>query len=296
MSQKIAYTKLENIIELRGNYKSGTVPDKVLFLTAAIDVRRGSPNDPDNQPRLEMEVKGHGASYRTWSIIYKVFYGDVDIPLNGAWRELDEYKQKTKLIYKRKDGFQFRPVLIFINSGDKTIVNAVCRFAEIWNNTYPVSGFQRLRKRKNEISDDGMINANLKRFRLIYLLEALSYEVNANYYQHELYNSLTIERKEFGAQSPGFCDFPQDYPEKYFKMLTAEEKLSNGAFKNRGGQDEALYLDIYNRCARDVYLNRMKEFFRTISKKFYTAEGLQGFINNQYVLKYLAQEVGIKYE
>jgi phage terminase large subunit GpA-like protein len=50
--------KLSTVIALKGNYVSGTVPEGVLFLTAAVDVQAGSQKDPDNPPRLEMEVLG----------------------------------------------------------------------------------------------------------------------------------------------------------------------------------------------------------------------------------------------
>lgn len=294
--QKHARPKLENVIELRGSYKSGTVPDKVLFLTAAVDVQRGSENDSNNPPRLEMEVKGHGAGYRTWSIIYKVFRGEVEVPLAGAWEQLNEYARETNLIYRRKDGFEFRPVLIFVDSGDGTMTDVIYRFTETWDSTYPISGFKKLVKRKKEAADDGMINKNLKRFRLVNFSGTFVYEINTNHYKHNLYGSLNIPRKEFGPQSSGFCEFPSDYKEKYFQMLTAEDKMVGGGFRDKGRRNEALDLDVYNRCAGDVYLSRMQERFREMYKKQYTPEELRAIINYKFVLKYLAQQAGVKYE
>ena len=34
--------KLEKVIELRGTYKEGQVPNNVLFITIGVDVQRGS--------------------------------------------------------------------------------------------------------------------------------------------------------------------------------------------------------------------------------------------------------------
>jgi phage terminase large subunit GpA-like protein len=42
--------KLENVIELRGGYREGEVPDDTLFLTMAIDVQTGSAKDTKNPP------------------------------------------------------------------------------------------------------------------------------------------------------------------------------------------------------------------------------------------------------
>jgi phage terminase large subunit GpA-like protein len=294
--QKHARPKLENVIELRSDYKSGTVPDKVLFLTAAVDVQRGSKNDPNRPPRLEMEVKGHGANYRTWSIIYKIFYGDVDIPLEGAWKELNDYARETDLIYKRKDGFEFQPVLVGVDCGDGTIMDVVYKFTGTWANTYPVSGFKELKKRKKEAIDEGMLptNKNLRRYRLANFSGTLVYQINTIHYKHNLYGSLNIPRQEFGPQLPGFCEFPSDYPEKYFKMLTAEDRVSTGAFRDKGRQNETLDLDIYNRCLCDVHLGRVREKLMEKFKKSYTPDELRAIINYDYVFEYLAHKAGVK--
>jgi phage terminase large subunit GpA-like protein len=294
--QKFARPKLENVIELKGSYMSGTVPDKVLFLTASIDVQRGYKNDPKRPARLEMEVKGHGAGYRTWSIIYKVFPGEVKVPLAGAWEDLNEYARETNLIFRRKDGFEFKPVLIGVDSGDGTMTDVIYRFTETWDSTYPISGFKKLVKRKKEAADDGMLDRNLKRFRLVNFSGVLVYEINTNHYKHNLYGSLNIQRKEFGPQSPGFCEFPKDYPEKYFQMLTAEDKLVGGGFRDKGRQNETLDLDIYNRCLCDIYLSRRQEQFREKYKKQYTPDELRAIINYKFVLEYLSRKAGVKYE
>ena len=46
------------------------------------------------------------------------------------------------------------------------------------------------------------------------------YEINTNYYKSQIYNNLKIPRKDGEkVQRAGFCEFPRDYGEKYFKML-----------------------------------------------------------------------------
>jgi len=137
--------KLDHVYELRSTYKSGTVPSGIMWLTMMGDVQRGRDiyKEHDNDdierevnkfnkskdykklgglPRLEFEVMGHGASFRSASIIYKIFYGRVDDYTSGAWVKLTEWMNETGLIFKRKDGFEFSLVTIFIDSGYMTDV------------------------------------------------------------------------------------------------------------------------------------------------------------------------------
>jgi phage terminase large subunit GpA-like protein len=137
--------KLSTVIALKGNYASGTVPEGVLFLTAAVDVQAGSQKDPDNPPRLEMEVLGHGAGYRTWSVTYKVFTGDTGDPDSGAWEKLYDFCRKS-FVFKSKEGVEFSPQVMFIDSGNayEGRHTVVYRFCERLRNTYPVKGFADL--------------------------------------------------------------------------------------------------------------------------------------------------------
>jgi phage terminase large subunit GpA-like protein len=248
--------KLDKVIELRGNYKSGEVQHGVLFLTAAIDVQAGTKRDPENGPRLEMEVCGHGAGFRTWSILYRRFDGEVDEPGAGAWAELEEWARTTELKFYRADGLAFAPSLIFIDSGDGNLTDVVYRFCAGWGRTYPIKGFGNLGKRKQE-GDDERGPSNFRRYRAVKIGEGqILYEIATNYYKNHCYNNLKIERRDTGGQRPGYCDFPIDYGEKYFRMLTAEEKRRDGTFHCPSGRrNEALDARVYNLCAGDVYLD-----------------------------------------
>ena len=55
-------------------------------------------------------------------------------------------------------------------------------------------------------------------------------------------------------QPYGFVDFPRDYGEKYFDMLTAEEKMADGSYESHGRRNESLDNMVYAMCAGDVYL------------------------------------------
>jgi len=258
--------KLDRVIELRGGYKSGEVQHGVLFLTVAIDVQAGSKRDKENGPRLEMEVCGHGSKFRTWSILYRRFEGDVEEVGAGAWEELEEWARETELKFIRSDGMVFVPSLLFVDSGDGNLTSVVYRFCEGWNSTYPSKGFGELTKRKKEAEDERG-PSNFRRYRAAKIGDAsILYEISTNYYKTQLYKNLKVERQDTGEQKAGFCDFPIDYGEKYFRSLTAEEQRRDGTFHCPSGRrNEALDCRVMNSCACDVYLasevNRVREAF-----------------------------------
>jgi phage terminase large subunit GpA-like protein len=265
-----ARPKLQKVMELRGTYKTNIVPDGVLFITAAIDVQRGSASDKSNPPRLEMEICGHGDKFKTWSIAYEVFEGDVTDPFDGAWKKLIEYGNETGFKYKRSDGRQFGTVLIFIDSGDGNLTDVVYRFTQQWGDTYPSKGFSALKKRKTE-EGDTIGPSNFKRYRKQKLGEEMSlFEISTNFYKTNLYNNLKISRQDTPPQKPGFCDFPISYDENYFKALTAEEKrIDRDGFPSfhcpSGRRNEALDCRVMNLCAADVFLDQEVMYYKSVA-------------------------------
>jgi len=284
--------KLEKVVELRGGYSAGTVPDDVLYITAGIDVQTGSQTDKTNPARLEMEILGHGAGYRSFSIDYKVFFGPVADPYSGAWEELNEWAEQTKLTFYTKNGKPLYIVMVFIDSGDGNVTDIVYRFTQRWQNTFPSKGFQALKKRKQE-SGDQITQSNFKRYRAAKVNEDISlYEISTNYYKNHLYNNLKIERRHTETrQRPGFCDFPLQYGEKYFKMLTVEEKRSDGSFHcPKGARNEALDCRVMAQCAGDVYLDaKVLEIKAAAKAAGATAAQIQQF-NHKYVIDLMAKE------
>lgn len=248
--------KAERIIENRGKYRAGTVPEGVLYLTAGLDVQRGSKTNPDNPSRIEMEVLGIGYGYRSWSIEYKVFEGPIDDPYSGAWEDLHQYAIQREFSYERReDGFIFPVSLVFIDSGDGETTDIVYRFCNRWTNTFPSKGFKSITRRKKEKPDE-MSDSDFKRFRVAKINEdVMLYEISTVFYKNQVYNNLKIARIEVEPQKPGFCDFPVDYGQKYFDGLTAEEKMSDGSFESHGRRNEPLDCRVYALCAADVFLD-----------------------------------------
>jgi phage terminase large subunit GpA-like protein len=287
--------KVEKVIELRGEYKEGEVPKGVLYLTMSVDVQQGSKNDPSNPPRLEVEVLGHGAGFRTWSILYKWFEGNTTTSaFDGAWADLHEWAEKGGLTFKRADGLQFPVGLVFIDSGDGNYTDIVYNFAGRWGSTFPIKGFNALNKRKHEKGDETG-HHNFKKYRRVQSQrhgDVEFYEISTNHYKTRVYNELKITRRDFEPQKPGFCNFPRDRGEKYFAGLTAEEKRADGSFHNGGRRNEPLDLRAYNLCAGDVYLDAKVSAFRIAAKSGGnnpTDLELQK-INHQFVLEALERQ------
>jgi phage terminase large subunit GpA-like protein len=276
--------KIENVVEIRGDYKSGTVPKDVLFLTMAVDVQEGSKKDPNNPPRLELEVLGHGLGYRTWSVLYKSILGETDDPFGGAWEELNEWAVETGLQFTRTDGVPLKIQIVFIDSGDQA--ETVYQFCGEWINTYPSKGFGFIKvadKEKGDIPGAG----NYRRWKQAKFGSNIVYEISTNYYKTLFYNRLKIERIPAEPQKPGFCAFPYDYNEDYFKMLTAEEKRTDGSFHKIHNRNEALDCRVYNLCAADVWLAAQVDNW----KLYFQAQKASALqiqqINSRFVLEWL---------
>lgn len=280
--------KLEKVIELRGEYRESTVPDGVLFLTVGIDVQEGSKNDPLNPPRLELEVLGHGAGFRKWSILYKRIEGETSVSaFEGAWEMLHQWAVGGGLTFYRADRRAFTAGLVFIDSGNGNYVDIVYAFAARWQNTYAIKGFSMLTKRKEEKGDEAGPH-NFKRYRAAKLSDTIVYEISTNHYKTRIYNELKVSRQEMEPQRPGFCNFPLDRGERYFEMLCAAEKRSDGSFHSGSRRDEALDCYVYALCAADVYLDAKVMALRAAAKLKGATDVEMTQINHTWVLDLLA--------
>ena len=247
--------KVEFVIEnnRHATRRSCEVPDGVLYITAGVDVQRGSKTDPANPARLEMEILGIGIGHRTWSIEYRVFEGSIDNPFQGAWEDLFNYMVERDNKYTRSDGFQFDVSLMFIDSGDGEYMDIVYMYSQRWGNCFPSKGFKALTRRKKEKPDE-VTESSFMRYRAARMDGDITlYEISTAWYKAQVYANLKVKRIDSELQNPGFCDFPADYSQNYFEMLTAEELTENG-YDNKGRRNEALDCRVYALCAGDVYL------------------------------------------
>ncbi len=280
--------KIENVITLRGNYKSGQVPDDVLWITGGADVQRGKKSlellsDQDLErviseairdkkdlqrqgfPRIEAEILGNAHGYRTHSIEYKIFYGHTHDPYSGAWEKMRRWMLDSELLYSRMDGSRIACQMFFVDSGDGERTEAVYRFCEPYPGFFPSKGDQVLKKKLYEKGDE-LMQSSFRRYSLSKIGDSqYLYTIATNHYKSKIYQSLKIQRQPCEDQRPGFMEFPIDYPDYYFDMLTAEERHADGSFHAGSRNNEALDCRVYALCASDVWLdlqvNKVREAY-----------------------------------
>jgi phage terminase large subunit GpA-like protein len=243
--------KHRELIRLRGAYKSGTiVPNGVLYLVAGVDVQGGSKkHKKENPPRLEMEVMGMGALRQTWSLDYKIFKGPLEDPSAGAWALLKEYIDSFHpdygKPYRDEHGLAFNIEMVLIDSGDGNFTSVVYSFTQMMRNVYPSKGASQpiQRKRTDPILDVASYSKDKPYERKVFKENNIVlYRINTTHYKSQLYKFLTLSRqKGIGDRGWGYCDFPKNYPDKYFKMLVAEEQREDQSFFCPAGRrNEAL--------------------------------------------------------
>lgn len=296
--------KFASMHKLRGDYHERDVPHGVLFLTAAVDVQQGSHTNPDYPPRLEMEVCGFGKKYRSWSIEYKQFIGGVDHFDSGAWLELQQYIQNN-FIYTRNDGIQFKPVLMGVDARNAKDRFNVFALAGMYDFVYPIMGskpLKRLQELDNQIGEQNEIDAideaqyrDYDPFRISKSNEQTIILVSTNHYKKKTYMSLCVE-PELGEQKPYFCQFPIEYDDKYFKMLTAEDINVNGDFILPGGKhNETLDLRVYNWAMHDVYFyQEVVHLRKQLEKQGYSREETKEKVKSPTVLSLLEKGIQVR--
>lgn len=270
--------KIEKVIELRGIYLSGTVPNNVLYITGGGDVQRGKKIyehftdkeieeeiEKNNQagkniwmlgfPRIELEILGHGDGYRTFSIEYKVFYGHIHDTSSGAWEKLRRWMYDTEMIYSRADGSKIFCEKMFIDSGDGEYHTVVYDFCSEFIGLFPCKGDQELKKDKH-IKGDEITNKSYSKYSKTKIGEhGILIVISTVHYKILIYNNLRKQRSQSEDNPPHFMEFPRDYPDHYFKMLTAEERHLDNSFHAGGRRNESLDCRVYALCAGDIWLD-----------------------------------------
>lgn len=171
------------------------VDHRVVLITAGCDVQ----ND-----RIEVEVVGWGRDEESWSLDYKVIYGDPSTP--QIWNDLDTL---LKTRYETED--------------DRTIdIRAAC-IDSGGHYTQAVYNFVRPREGRRIFAIKGMAGEsrpivsrptrnNIGKIRL--------FTLGVDNIKELIFSRLKIQ-----SEGAGFCHFPDDRPDEYFKQLAASEKI-----------------------------------------------------------------------
>ena len=187
-----------NLLDRREFYEA-EVPDGVVYLTAGVDTQ-------DN--RFEAEVVGWGIGKESWGIRYQRIYGD--LKRGQVWADLDDFLSKT---WKKKDGTELSLRCVCMDSGH--FPDQVIRFCKereerhIW----PIKGRGGM--------DVPYLRNPTKNNRVGGELFTLGVDTGKNH---------VLARLKVLIKGPNYCHFPAaedaGYDENYFKMLTAEHKVT----------------------------------------------------------------------
>lgn len=229
----------EKLYLRREGYKKNIPNENCLILTAGIDVQHD---------RVELEIVGWGMDKRSWSVDYRVFRGKFsEEDVKSKIRELMDEE------FTREDGL-IMPIHKFcIDSSDQTTdVYEFCNSVD-HDRMHPIKGVET-----QTFIYGAPVHVNRtpagKAFGSL-----MRYNLGVSILKKELYNNLKKPLPEGDKIGPpGYCHFPE-YPEDYFKGITAESQqtvLVNGYPKQKWirnfQQNEPLDCRNYARAAMDI--------------------------------------------
>ena len=205
------------------------VSSGVVMVTAGIDVQ---------DDRLEVEVLGIGRDEETWSLDYKVLYGDPSSP--QLWSDLDALMATT---YEREDGFELIIQSGAIDTGGH-FTQAVYKYCKprYGRRIFAIKG---VGGEGRPLIGRPSTNNNMK---------CKLFPIGVDTAKEIVYSRLRIQ--EEGA---GYCHFPNDRDDEYFRMLTAEEIVTrfHKGFRKREwrktrARNEALDCRVYALAASAI--------------------------------------------
>ncbi|MBF0153244.1 MAG: phage terminase large subunit family protein [Magnetococcales bacterium] len=253
----------QRLYDRREEYRIGSIPPGVVFLTAGADVQKD---------RIEVEVVAWGRSRESWSIDYFVLDGDTARP--EVWRQLERVLEKE---YRHPSGQSLSIRVMCVDSGYATqdVYAWVRQHPQaVWGpagavarqpcTVVAVKGQDRDTALLLSVSkaDSGPRKRGLK-----------VWSVGGPVAKGELYRWLKLDRptdeemREGIGFPPGYCHFPQ-YNEEFFKQLTAERLVTRivKGFpvatweKEANRRNEALDCRVYARSAASIFgIDRFQE-------------------------------------
>jgi phage terminase large subunit GpA-like protein len=235
------------------------VPSGALVLVAGCDVQ---------DDRIEVEIKGFGAGEESWSVDYKIIYGDPAKP--NVWQDLD-----TALLqqYQNEDCYPMRIASACIDSGGH-FTDAVYKFVKNKESrrVYAVKG--------SSSAGAPLVNRGTRSNKGNVKLFA----VGTDTAKELIFARLKIE--EFGA---GYMHFNRKInDEEYFKQLTAEKittKFVRGfparVWTKTRPRNEALDLNVYALAALAILNPNWSALQANMAKKTQLKEDKQPQIQEE---------------
>lgn len=171
------------------------IDERIAVITAGLDVQ---------DDRIECEVVGWGKDEESWSLDYRIFYGDPSTP--HLWNDVDNY---LSTVYETEGGRSLGIRAACIDSGG--------------HYTQSVYNFVRPRQARRIFAIKGMAGES----RPIVSRPSKNNIGKVNLFTLGVDNikDLLFSRLAIQSEGAGFCHFPADRPDEYFKQLAASEKI-----------------------------------------------------------------------
>ncbi len=261
------------------SYGLKEVPEGVLYLTAAIDVQRGSTGErrAKNPPRLELQILGICNNFSAKVIDYQQIMGDTDIPDKGAWKTLNDMMASGKFKYPRhRDGLVFEPRIWLFDSRDGSRTDTVYKYCLYYGGArmFPSMGEKYIYKDyRTDSSEDHATTKSYLPYKARKVDNELTvYHISTTHYKKNIYHNLESTLAKAGELGDfvGKLYFPRDIEDSYFDMLTAEEMRSEGNHLSfycpSGRRNEALDTFVYCLAGSDIWMNMYRDSLRTYAK------------------------------
>jgi hypothetical protein len=170
----------------------------------------------------------------------------------------------------------------------------VYRFAERWGvEASPLKGFANIKPRRHEKPDADIPGAGaFKKYRMARIGSGGEYvlEIATAHYKTVLFSSFNTEVTRENPSPNGYCAFPYDYTEEYFRQLTNTERHSDNSFHDIGAH-EALDCRIYNLALSSVWLEEQVLALRANIRKAGGRQWDEMAVNSRTILERLNSEL-----
>lgn len=237
------------LFERREPYRFNVVPKGGLMVVAGVDVQKD---------RFELEIVAYGQDKQSWSLDYRVIEADTsDV---REYSKLDLILNETFEVEGSKARLPIR--LMGIDSGFNTQV--VYEFVR--NRPGRVIALKGSDNQQSLVGLPSVVDISYGGRRVSRGVRV--WPVGVTHAKTELYGWLNLEKPtaEGEPYPPGYCHFPE-YPEEFFKMLTAEQIVVRTVrgyrkyiWEKIRERNEALDARIYSRVAAAVVgLDRFTE-------------------------------------
>ena len=269
-------TKVDpNMLYYRRESYESEVPKDVLVITAGVDIQGD---------RIEAEAVGWSQDKESWSIDYRIFFGDPDQP--EVWNELDEWLTRE---WKHATNHRLQIQAACIDSGG--------------HHTQNVYSFCKFRQRRRVFAIKGVagfgraiVSSPSKKRSGTERRPVPLFTVGVDTTK-EIHYSRLLKTE----QGPGYCHFPNQeppYSEQFFEQLTAEKlvtKTAHGIPKPvwelpSGKRNEALDCRVYAIAALELLRPDFAKWQEHLETEAMTDKQREYFKNRKKVIDKFSQK------